>query len=411
MRKLRLSGLVDFIFRKTNIKIFVKSIFHPSLLRVILRDLFRIKYNRYSDKDHLAGAMEWLCMSQDMTGCGGCSATYSFERGWTLPYPETTGYIISTFLKYSTLTGKSTYIERARQMGDWEIDIQLPTGAVRGGSGINDYPIVFNTGMVILGWSDLYEFTKDTRYLDAAIRAADWLCSIIDPDGKWSRFTYNEIPHAYHSRVAWSLLEVYKHTANTVYKDVARKNLNWVLSLVQRNGWIEEMGFYKGEIPLTHTIVYTLRGLLESSAYFEEELRLKIFQVVVTASEKLMLKYELNKRHPNATPGYFPGRINSKWQPMANFTCLTGDAQMAIVWIKIYELNQDARFLNSAIKMLDQIKELQDLNSKNNGLKGGIRGSYPIWGNYMPYSYPNWAAKFFADALILQGEVINKLER
>lgn len=411
MRKFRLSGLADYAIRKTNIKIFVKSLFHPSLLVVILRDLFRIKYNRYSDREHLAGAMKWLCMSQDITGCGGCSATYSFERGWTLPYPETTGYIISTFIKYSTFTGDNTYLERARQMGDWEIDIQLPSGAVRGGSGINDYPIVFNTGMVILGWTDLYEFTKDTRYLTAARRAADWLCSVIDADGKWSRFTYNEIPHAYHSRVAWSLLEVFKHTSDDVYKDAARKNLMWVLSQVQKNGWIEEMGFYKGEIPLTHTIIYTLRGLLESSRYFEGELKLKIMEVVVIASEKLMLKYELNKRHPNATPDYFAGRFNDKWQPMANFTCLTGDAQLAIVWIKIYKLNQDARFLNAAIKMIDQIKELQDLNSKNSGIKGGIRGSYPIWGDYMPYSYPNWAAKFFADALMLQEEVMNKLEK
>jgi hypothetical protein len=411
MRKLRLSGMTDYVFRRTNIKIFIKSLFHSSLLVVILRDFFRIKYNRYSDRDHLAGAMKWLCMSQDITGCGGCSATYSFERGWTLPYPETTGYIISTFIKYSIITGDDAYLERARQMGDWEIDIQLPSGAVRGGSGINDYPIVFNTGMVILGWADLYEFTKDTRYLTAARRAADWLCSVIDTDGRWSRFTYNDIPHAYHSRVAWALLEVYKHTADSVYKDVARKNLNWVLSLVQGNGWIEEMGFYKGEIPLTHTIVYTLRGLLESSAYFEEDLKLKIREVVMKASERLMLKYELNKRHPNATPDYFAGRFNDKWQPKASFTCLTGDAQLAIVWIRIYQMNQDARFLNGAIKMIDQIKELQNLNSKNNGIKGGIRGSYPVWGNYMPYSYPNWAAKFFADAIMLQEEVMNKLEK
>lgn len=409
MRRSRLKGLTGFNFR--GIKIFVKSLFHASLLRVILRDLFRIKYKRYSDREHLAGAMEWLCISQDITGCGGCSATYDLETGWTLPYPETTGYIISTFLRYSTFTGDSTYFERARQMGDWEIDIQLPSGAVRGGSGINDYPIVFNTGMVILGWTDLYGFTKDTRYLDAARRAADWLCSVIDQDGIWRKFTYNEIPHAYHSRVAWSLLEVYKHTENIVYKDIARQNLLWVLSLVQSNGWIEKMGFTKGEIPFTHTIVYTLRGLLESSGYFEEEFRQKILAVVITASEKLMLKYELNKKNPYTTPGYFPGRINSKWQPTANFSCLTGNAQLAIVWIKIYELNHDARLLNSAIKILDQMKELQDLNSLNSGIKGGIKGSYPIWGDYMPYSYPNWAVKFFADAIMLQEKVLCNLEK
>ena len=37
--------------------------------------------------------------------------------------------------------------------------------------------------MVILGWADLYKTTNDKRYLDAAVKASDWLCSISDNDG------------------------------------------------------------------------------------------------------------------------------------------------------------------------------------------------------------------------------------
>ena len=36
------------------------------------------------------------------------------------------------------------------------------------------------------------------------------------------------------------------------------------------------------------------------------------------------------------------------------------------------------------------------------GVKGGISGSYPIWGQYERFSYPNWAAKFYLDAAIIQ---------
>ena len=32
--------------------------------------------------------------------------------------------------------------------------------------------------------------------------------------------------------------------------------------------------------------------------------------------------------------------------------------------------------------------------------RGGIKGSHPIWGGYDPFRYPNWAAKFFVDALL-----------
>ena len=40
-------------------------------------------------------------------------------------------------------------------------------------------------------------------------------------------------------------------------------------------------------------------------------------------------------------------------------------------------------------------------------LIGGIAGSFPIWGKYIHYCYPNWAAKFFADSLMLELEIVN----
>jgi len=33
---------------------------------------------------------------------------------------------------------------------------------------------------------------------------------------------------------------------------------------------------------------------------------------------------------------------------------------------------------------------------------GGIKGSHPIYGEYGKDQYLNWAAKFFADALMLE---------
>jgi hypothetical protein len=33
---------------------------------------------------------------------------------------------------------------------------------------------------------------------------------------------------------------------------------------------------------------------------------------------------------------------------------------------------------------------------------GGVKGSHPIDGGYHPWQCPNWAAKFFADALMLE---------
>jgi hypothetical protein len=34
-------------------------------------------------------------------------------------------------------------------------------------------------------------------------------------------------------------------------------------------------------------------------------------------------------------------------------------------------------------------------------VRGALPGSYPIWGKYEPFAFPNWATKFFADALMM----------
>ena len=59
---------------------------------------------------------------------------------------------------------------------------------------------------------------------------------------------------------------------------------------------------------------------------------------------------------------------------------------------------------------MDLLKGLQNIKSKNEGIRGALGGSYPIWGDYMTYAFPNWAVKFFADALMIQESVMNELE-
>jgi len=42
----------------------------------------------------------------------------------------------------------------------------------------------------------------------------------------------------------------------------------------------------------------------------------------------------------------------------------------------------------------------QNRTSAEPGLRGGIKGSYPLDGEYGRYEVLNWATKFFVDALI-----------
>ena len=67
--------------------------------------------------------MEWLCRAQDVVPGGGVSMGWFLKEGWRPPYPETTGYIIPTFLEYAALTDNAVFTERAVRMGTWELSV------------------------------------------------------------------------------------------------------------------------------------------------------------------------------------------------------------------------------------------------------------------------------------------------
>jgi hypothetical protein len=52
-------------------------------------------------------------------------------QGFLPSYPETTDYIIETFLRLAEVFHDPDYHKRAVAAGDWEISVQLPSGAVQ----------------------------------------------------------------------------------------------------------------------------------------------------------------------------------------------------------------------------------------------------------------------------------------
>lgn len=155
-----------------------------------------------------------------------------------------------------------------------------------------------------------------------------------------------------------------------------------------------------------HTIAYTIRGLLAASEILHEnnyvgDVDQRYFKSAARAAEAVLHRFEI-RRYPMA-------QYDHEWKSAERFSCLTGNAQIAKCWLNIYEVNHDPRFLNAALKINDFVKSTQDLTSRNVGVRGGIKGSHPVWGRYIRYSYPNWAAKFFVDALVLEDEIMTRL--
>jgi hypothetical protein len=82
---------------------------------------------------------------------------------------------------------------------------------------------------------------------------------------------------------------------------------------------------------------------------------------------------------------------------------------MSCVWLRLFEVTGDLRYLNAALKMNEMLKQLLPAKGRR-GVVGGVAGSYPIWGAYQPMRLISWGCKFLADALMLEQRLTREFE-
>lgn len=357
--------------------------------------LFVAASSESSSEAHLTATIAWLRRAQDVKGRGGVAACYNLATdSWGEPYRETTGYIINTFLDLYHFNHDEDLKQRAVWMGDWELTEQQADGSF--GEPNRQGTIrkkIFNTGQIILGLVALYKLTTESKYLNSAVEAADWLLEQQDADGSWTKFT-TKGANTYHARVAWALLELATVAGREKYQVAAEKNLAWVLSQVQVNHWFNHSGLSDQNDAITHFIAYTISGLLESSR-FSIASQAKVLAASQAAAQVLLEQYL-------SLPAsqFLSASFDHQWQGQSSYSCLTGNAQLADLWLDFFVLTQEEKWLSGAKQMIDQLKTCQLLATDNLDLRGGLAGSYPVAGDYGQHMLLNWAAKFYADALL-----------
>jgi hypothetical protein len=355
-------------------------------------------FPEHTDEKHLEAVMQWLCLAQDVCHGRGTSAVYDLKKGWGGAYPETSGYIIATYLAYADFTGDENYIRRAIEIGDWEIDIQTPGGGILSSLEVS-YTRVFNTGQVILGWCVLYERTNNDKYLKAALRAGEYLLNLQETDGSWKKDTYCGA-RTYHSRIDWALLRLALLSGEQRFAETAYKNLKWVLSQQKENGWFDNCGF-NNDNPITHVLEYTLKGLLECHIMNVPEIgQLNILPLVIKTADALCAA--IPKYSVKGVSGMVPTSFDRNWQSTDWHSCLTGNAQLASFFFRLaYTTNSD-NYTKIAELILQATKRTQTVETTFAPIRGAIAGTYPLYHGYVANGYPNWAAKFFADALLMK---------
>jgi uncharacterized protein YyaL (SSP411 family) len=354
-------------------------------LNLVFNDVFDKKGPYLENKVHLATAMAFLEKCYSQTGKKGISKGYFFFSGWKEAYPEVTGYCIPTLFECADRMQDKKYKQIALQMADWLVSVQLENGAFPASD--LKTPIVFDTAQVLRGLCFAYSKTKSNKYFDSAVKAADWLVSVQQNDGSWSQFEFRNNAHAFHSQVAWALLECYKLTKNKSYLSAAKNNLTWVLSKQLANGWVEQCEFYFN--PPLHTIAYAVEGILMSGLILKN----KKYLDSARRTADVLLKLQ-NK------DGSLYGSYDKNWNPTSKSSCLTGDAQIAVIWFELYRLTKKEKYLQAAKKSAAYLKTTQ-IFDENADVFGGIKGSHPVYGKYEPFRVLSWATKFFIDALLM----------
>jgi hypothetical protein len=364
--------------------------------RLIGRDLVGgAAYSACANVEHLGAAIDWLCLAQDVCNdkpdSGGVSAGWSFEDGWLPAYPETSGYIVETLIAAAEALERPDLIDRAQRIIDWELSIQHRDGAFPGHFGEHgSHPVVFNTGQIMHGMLAGYLQLQRSECLEAAVRAGHWLASVQDADGCWRRYEHNGVPHAYNTRASWALLATALVAGDAFQKTAAIRNLEWTLGQQRESGWFAHNAFVQGRHPFTHTIAYAIRGLLECGALLGSS---RYLGAATKAARALA--------HAQRADGWLAGTYDVDWTPRARYCCLTGVAQMSVNWMRCAQEAGAVELLDNSRRGIAFLKTRQRLQDGDAIVRGAIAGSAPIWGAYSRFEFPNWATKFFADALIM----------
>ncbi len=336
-------------------------------------------------------AREFLLSS--IQNSGGSAAFYSRLiypfKNWSDTYPETTGYLIPTLFD-------AGHPDEAIAQAKWIVSLQYDDGGLPGGFHKKDKKkerSIFNTAQMIQGLHRAALETSDPYFTSSAVKASRWLAKSQDRNGAWSQYHYMKgYSPSYYSRVAWPMLQTLELDNDESVRNAAIRALDYIQTKKLDNGFIKDTGFRAEAPAFLHTIAYTARGFLEAGLILD---RADYWNTGYQIGHKLFKEFEIKKRLAGA---YTENGRRVDW-----YRCLTGEAQICIIWMLIAKHENDPRFLNTSSKLIDHLCAAQPRYTLIKK-KGGLAGSKPFFGRYIAMRQPNWASKFFMDALLLESQ-------
>jgi hypothetical protein len=362
------------------------------------RDLTGVRRPFREAGSHLKLTLDWLKRAAEAVGGEGISAHYSVGVGWGSAYPETTGYIIPTLFDAADRLRRPELAETAMRSASWLLKTQRPSGGFPGGEmrlGLEE--VVFNTGQILRGLLAAWSRSGRKEFLDSAIRGADWLCSIQDADGAWRKFTSpftTTCEHSYDVLAAWGLYLAGKGANRNEYRTNALRQYRWALAQQRENGFFEHASFERDIPPLTHSLAYVAEGTFEIARETGDPQGMEACGRLLKA---------LERRFPEGRE--LPGRIDAEFMGAARWSCVTGNIQFGLMAVRWGREHSDQKLVSWGERLIESAAATQIASSPDDGVRGAVFGSKPIYGGYFPFTALNWAAKYLVDALMELSEI------
>ena len=191
---------------------------------------------------------------------------------------------------------------------------------------------------------------------------------------------------AYETHVSLALFRAATLLSSNRYADAALRQVDWALTNQQHNGWITNCCLGDPAKPLTHTLGYALRGILEAWLYSRDE---RYLTAAVRTADGVMSAL--------GRDGKLPGRLDANWRAAVNWVCLTGASQIAECWLILHEATGSMDYRQAALRTNAFVRRTIAVDGPVD-IRGAVKGAHPVDGDYGRWQYLNWACKFTIDA-------------
>jgi len=331
-------------------------------LHWLMQDLAGVARQPEQDhRTHLRATLEWVYRAQDAcrtTADSGCvAAGFTFGLGWLPASADITGRLIETLLPAADYLAWPVLVDRAHAMLD-----ALLAQADAGSTGRIHGLIA---GHVQLGRSEC---------LARAVRSGQALADA------------PMISLVQHAQAAHALAAVGVIAGESSLLDAAHRHLATVLAHQTPCGW-----FPAAVVPVsTFSLSDILHSLIQASRLLDD-----------APAHQSALKAGHGLRSHLRDDGWLAGAFDDGWMPAAPHVCVTGLAQLAVCWLRLAHITQDASWRDAAWRALAWIKRNQRTMGDDLALRNALPCAVPIWSGPAAFCFDTLSAKYFADALMM----------